>query len=390
MADTKGSLKDTTANRKSSRKRKADELSDGSGNLPHLPAPVWGHVLDFMPYTEVRTVLLIGKHVAVEAVKCVHTLNIMRGCEMHIPATRRFANVERVNILCLLEGTGEFDSDGDELYTISMDVVCRASLFILSFTKLNRVLFAGMLGTLSDRHRTYIDLYSPEDCRGPDWHQDIFRSLVRSIVGASKTGALTHAIDVGGIVQCIGQVCPLSKSAQKVSPDCEWCRDIMTHFPLRTLLRCTPLLFRSHVSCLPRRDAWEIILKRPGASKIIADASECVLFTSLSTHPVAIKENSRDALMSLFKKIGIAKRMHLHGWQITKSAFERIDEMIKFGFDPKRLSAQALYKKKLSGIYADDDVNFHVWKRSSIEGLCARQFPVDSKSIPNLDDKFFE
>ena len=69
MADTGGIPRDVIASISpmSSRKRKADELSsDDSGDLPHLPAPVWGHVLDFMPYTEVRSVLLVGKHIAVE------------------------------------------------------------------------------------------------------------------------------------------------------------------------------------------------------------------------------------------------------------------------------------------------------------------------------------
>jgi hypothetical protein len=54
-----------------------------------------------MPYADVRSALLVGKYIAVEAAKHVQTLNIMKEGEMYIPAARRFANAEEVNILCL-------------------------------------------------------------------------------------------------------------------------------------------------------------------------------------------------------------------------------------------------------------------------------------------------
>ena len=105
MADTGISLKDTTAGSKASnlmpRKRKAEQISedtDENADALHLPAPVWGHVLDFMPYGEVRSALLVGKHIAAEAVKHVQTLNIMQSSQVYIPATRRFINVEEVNM----------------------------------------------------------------------------------------------------------------------------------------------------------------------------------------------------------------------------------------------------------------------------------------------------
>lgn len=46
----------------------------------HLPAEVWGHVLDYMSYDEVRSALLVGKVIANEAVDYVQRLNIMKSC----------------------------------------------------------------------------------------------------------------------------------------------------------------------------------------------------------------------------------------------------------------------------------------------------------------------
>lgn len=63
----------------------------------HLPPPVWGHVLDYMPYQEVRSALLMCKMMANKAVKYVHTLNIMKVYQLDGPAARRFPNVEEVN-----------------------------------------------------------------------------------------------------------------------------------------------------------------------------------------------------------------------------------------------------------------------------------------------------
>ena len=88
------------------RLKDATSVSDPSSptTTPHIPPPAWGRVLDFMPYDEVRSALLVGKIIANEAVKYVRVLNFMKGCQLDGPSTRRFANVEEVNCLCLMSG----------------------------------------------------------------------------------------------------------------------------------------------------------------------------------------------------------------------------------------------------------------------------------------------
>ena len=181
-----------------SRKRKADALSDASGDLPHLPAPVWGHVLDFMPYTEVRSALLVGKHIAVEAAKYASTLNIVKESEMYIPAARRFTNVEEVNILCLLQGTGEFEPF-EENYTISSGVVNRTIPFLLGFSKLRRSFLGGFTKCSDTGNMRFRRYYFPPDCVGPKNDKDIFRSLLTLLISASKTGALPKHFMLDGM-----------------------------------------------------------------------------------------------------------------------------------------------------------------------------------------------
>ena len=57
------------------RLKDAASASDPSSpSTPHIPPPVWGRVLDFMPYEEVRSALLVGKILANGAVKYVRAL----------------------------------------------------------------------------------------------------------------------------------------------------------------------------------------------------------------------------------------------------------------------------------------------------------------------------
>ena len=76
---------------------------------------VWGHVLDYMPYPEVRSALLIHicKMMANEAVKCTHALNVMQVHQVDGPAARRFPppNVEEVNCFSLISTHSSDDKE---------------------------------------------------------------------------------------------------------------------------------------------------------------------------------------------------------------------------------------------------------------------------------------
>jgi len=184
------------------RKRKGDQINadphckdaeNSVDGVAHLPATVWGRVLDFMPYTEVRSVLLVGKHIAVEAVKHVKTLNVMRGCELYIPAARRFGNVEEVNIFCLLKERES--NDGNAPFSISQDVTGRAVPFFGGFSKLAR----GFIGGLDSdgTRRTYIP-YTQDESSEADFmrmlEESMYRNLIFAYVGAIKAGALSRRI----------------------------------------------------------------------------------------------------------------------------------------------------------------------------------------------------
>jgi len=394
MADT-GTPKDTTAasdgskaaptasNSSSSRKRKADELSEETP--PHLPAPVWGHVLDFMPYAEVRSALLVGKCIAVEAVRHVQTLNMMRGCELHIPAARRFANVEEVKILCLLELTGEVDSYARDLFSVSLDVSNRTMPFFGSFAKLTCG-FVGGLDRNGCRQR-----YNRAFVRGH--HSDfVLKHLLTAYVGAIKSGFLSREIAMEGMMKSSAAWREHSLCREK-SSNCEWCRDILSHYPLNDLLRY--LVDNEAFFCQTAQEAWGIVRRRPDADKGFSEVSEEVLCEEVdrSLWPRSVRKEFRAAaVVDLPEKWRLVERKceYLRVCSISQRKFRRIDDLIEKGFNPKYVTRKFAWEKWKVSIGASYFFNFFTWTRTTVEKLAARGFPVDCNSIPVIDDKYID
>ena len=390
MADNGGSSKDAPAQNKPSdsisRKRKAEQISaddaeDADEGIPHLPAPVWGHVLDFMPYEEVRSTLLVGKHIALEAVKYVHTLNIMKISQMYIPATRRFINVEEVNVLCLLEDTGERGEDGDDdeptaIYDISPETADRIPTFISSFAKAKSVFLGGLLLEYGEMKRV---LYSKSTCNGPDNHEEVFLGLGSSLFAAYQTGALRREIDIIGLAVALYDVWSCSKEKP-----CQRCRTLVQNLSAYDVIfdfYCIQECF-----CLTKDDFWKLIMKRPGKNVEIRCASERVLcdfvFDRLSL--VRIPET---AVANIRHKWNIGRNMSIDVWHVPKSAFLVLDEVIGRGLDPTQITNE-YFVQKFGHLFGVSDYHFFVWKQSTVEGLVARGFSVNTDLIPCIEDRF--
>jgi len=372
MADTAGTPKDTIASAagdkapdRSSRKRKADELSD---ETPHLPAPVWGHVLDFMPYSEVRSALLVGKHIAVEAAKYVQALNIMRGCELYIPAARRFGNVEEVNILCFLELTREEDDNGWGAFSVSLDVSNRTVPFLGSFAKLTR----GFLGSLETGADYFLN----------DQDVDVYRGLLTAYVGAVKSGAFSEKIALEG-----ADLWPLTSSlCRQKSSNCRFCRDILSHFPFRGLLDV--LVSQRDMFCQTEQDHWDIVRRRPDADKGFSEVSEEALCTKVSR----ILHDSYRTIDTQFIEL-LPEKWRLEArtcellwvYSVDQSDLQKLDELIEKGFDLKCVTRKFALKEWKHYIGAQRDSRFCTWTRTTVESLAARGFPVDCNCVPAID-----
>ena len=383
----------------SAKKRKADEISDDEGSaaedVPHLPAPVWGGILDFMPYGEVRSALLVGKHIAVEAVKYVKTISVLKPSEMYVPATRRFPNIEEVRILCLLQGSGEFDDDDDgeasrvayEHYTLSLETAYSATPFFTGFPKLKKA-FIG--GRLKYRHEhiyfsTFLAHYD-DICSGPNNHEEIFRGLVMSLGGAFKTGLLSHDVTIQGVDHNNWSlVRPCHQSGERTEThSCSWCRNVVEQFPIPHILS----EFRNgsvayientcNMYCLKRSEFWAVLNRRPGGKQAILRASEEMLCGKLrgSLRDRSPKHVPPDVFIKNYTRLVV--------WSLSETSLSEIDEMIKAGFDPKRIRTEYLRSLFAWCFSSWEKHTLTAWTKSTVAELSSRGFPVDW--ITTVDD----
>ena len=396
----------------STKKRKADEISADVESLaedevPHLPAPVWGGILDFMPYGEVRSALLVGKHIAVEAAKYVKTISILKPSEMHVPATRRFPNIVKVCIFCLLQGTGEFDGDGDENFTLSLETASSTAPFLAGFPKLEKAFIGGRLKRrLVDEdqeiqaedenqeiqiHTCYNTIYNIF-FSGPNEHAEIFRGLVVSLCGAFKTGLLSPDVTIIGVyAHQWDDVRPCRRSRERTEThSCSWCRNYCKHFPLPHIFRKG--LVAPHTNfCLQTREFWETIKSRQGGKQAIQNISEKVLCNELEyrlNQKVFSLRSSNNIPPDVEQHMQNENLSCLRVWWFSRANLLEIDEMIKAGLDPTRIRGE--YFRSRLPVEVEKtfpDWNEYAWAESTVKELSSRGFPIDpDSSIVSVDD----
>ena len=110
-------------------------------DAPHLPSDVIAHALDFLPFSDVRSAMLTGKHIAVHAAGHIETLNIMEASELNVRITGRYRNVKQVNIGCILVNraltTARIPTYVEK--EVSSDAVGRIVPFLGCFPKLQQI-----------------------------------------------------------------------------------------------------------------------------------------------------------------------------------------------------------------------------------------------------------
>ena len=100
------------------KKRKLDNLSadtlgksdasilldddDDISPAQRLPPPLWGSIMDFMHYSDVRSTIAVCRSIATEAAANVKCISVHHFEEMKIPPARRFTHVEEVNLLSVI------------------------------------------------------------------------------------------------------------------------------------------------------------------------------------------------------------------------------------------------------------------------------------------------
>ena len=380
-------------NQKRKKKRgKHESKNEGtsSSNAPlQLPAVVWGNVLNFMPYEDVRSTLLVGKLIAVEAAQYVQTLNIMKSTQMVGPPARRFPNVTEVNIFCLLihkvaMTIQEFDTD----CKLCLDTAVRTVSFVSMFSKLKRLFVGGRVMYPEDYDyrrdvffpaRPVRTVYVPDACTGPADHETVYQSLVMAFCGAFKTRNISMNIaSMGGISKGFSRPC-WGRIENPAKP-CAFCRNVCRHFPFVDVDESN--------MCLSLLERYKIILSRPGGRKFLDKVAPKKIMDIVEYKMKSFYiEKESDAGKEFIEKMiecEKAKVEECDSWvkYLNKKTFAELDDLIEAtGVDPKTLDEEYVLKRIRSFTR-----NTKTLAKSTFDGLVSRGFALGTE-LPVIVDE---
>ena len=185
--------------------------------LPDLPAPVWGRVLNFLPYGDIRKAMLLSRTIAFDAPPHVFFLSIYKASEMNVRAIRRFCNVKETQIHCVIR-------DG----ILNPNAVGRVVPFISAFPKLT---YCGIGGP--HMARKIKNHYNVNRCTST-YHKESFRSMLEALCGAFEADALPRSLILDGFLFPYKTYSCDTETDEDDQP-CRLCPRILRCFPLNAI-----------------------------------------------------------------------------------------------------------------------------------------------------------
>ena len=377
---------DSTASASRKVAKRAPEATPTNPDNLHLPAPVWGHVLDYMPYEEVRSALLICKMVATDAVKYVHTLNVTRACQMDIPSARKFPNVEDLNCLCLISKAVNPAGIASHKITLSEEVASKMLPFLGAFPRLDNV-DVGSTYYKSSFGGIVREYYYHDHCVAPKNHAEIMRSLIVGVLGAYKTRMFAKpSTRIYGIFHAFMHVRPCLED--DVDAPCSFCRDVCKYFPAEDLL---PGYIDGNV-CLNYEEFYKLMAQRFSRSEIFkeyaVDKLADIVCDMIKNCTFGYRENEFEelqAVMDKMTKLGLGGDDLANISYIDRTGLAHIDRFIEIGVDPKDVSKTYLYDMLEIGMFKDR--RNEVYAKGTFDALVSRGFPLNKDDFILLEER---
>ena len=359
------------------RKDAAEHLNDGH----HLPAPIWGHALDYLPYEEVRSALLLCKMVANEAVKYVLALNFTKSCQLDGPSARnRFPNVEVVNVSCLLLPPDANAETGPGIpgatRELCEETVDRVVAVLTVFPKLRAIKFTNSYW------------FRPSNA-------GVAKALVKNILGALKARMLPNSIEsIDGLFGCM---ITLRRNGDCIS-NCI-CRDVCSYFPFGDIIHedTGDVGYQGMFVCLDDLECYRILLQRPGGKDATRDLlmSGDKLFNyiknELMYYRLWTKKDEGRALKEKLEKLGVfceeGDEDTVPIQYLTKRTLNTLDGLIGLGFDPKFLAREDIYWLLSDVDEEREGREYRLIAKSTFDSLVSRGFDLYRKDVNVFDEK---
>ena len=379
--------------------RKDAAAVGSSTTTPRIPPPVWGHVMDYMPYGEVRSFLLVSKSMAADAASYVGTLNITDSSQLDVPSAWRFReNAENINILCLLEYTRDIiplDYVGplphNTWFELSEDAMTRIVPFLSAFSSIERV-FVGGLSKTSHFPNTGVKFYYHRSaCGGPSNHPALFRSLISNFLGAFRSRSLPKSLKrLDGIKDSFRE----TLNCEDESDPCEFCSRICQYFPTRNLIDMAYEYFEDEPLepelCLSQSQIFHLLKKRADWTDCVKEIGPDILIQFVASYMASFQffefedEDEKDSVLRRkLIKAGVALDDSFEGIQYFGfDDLEALDRYIELGFDPNKVKKRELY----DALHISDAGRRHdVLVEATFDILKSRDFPVDKNDFILVD-----
>ena len=311
---------------------------------PTLPPAVWGHVLDYLLYGEVRQAILVNKTMANEASKYVEEIFITEPCQLDVVAARRFPNVEYVQIQCLVRWPDK------ETCVLVRETTKRAVPFLSAFANLEEFYLGGN-DTPDPEHSDQFYGYSPQHCKHPVTHKELMRDMMKSLCNAFRTRALSQTVLVRGLMGDYGRTHACQPAEAVDGRPCAMCREILMTFPpslIRTLTRRLRTQFDTldDISdiCMTPNDYVAILKSRRFEENIFRDEGKemilWILGRFLENQMRELELNPSDEhdgkIIQRLEKENVEHPTLIAF--IDNDSVETIKSIVENGFDPKSLT----------------------------------------------------
>lgn len=234
--------------------RNADE---STVPIPDLPAPMWGRVLEFLPYGDVRKAMLLSRTIAFDAPPHVSYLTIYEAAEMNVRAIRRFCNVKGTRINCVIR-------DG----ALNPNAVGRVVPFISAFPKL----MYCSIGRLDARKN--VTHYNVDRFTSPTYHRALFKSMLEALCGAFEADALPRSLIIDGFLSPFKTYwCDRESDTNEWAQPCRLCQRIIRCFPLNAIAPVPGISendywnFNGQTFCIGQDECRDIIRARKWTGK---------------------------------------------------------------------------------------------------------------------------
>ena len=343
-----------------------------------IPVSVWGHVMDYLPYTDVLKCLVVNRLLSFEAPSFVDELHIFKSCEVQLyplfRTRRRFENVSELNIFCLLDEVPHSESR-DKTQKLNLDTVDRLVPFLECFPKL-KFCFCGGWDSKSFEEVCF-NMY---ECTGPEDHVDHYRQLLRQFSSAFEKGSLPRSLELASVLEATDS--PMTCGEVGTNNECSFCSRICCTFPLNCLLG----LYREfdHL-CVDNCTLMKRIRDRKWSRKCFEAASTEFCGTAIGLRRVAANQVSRKELV---------KRKALdpnHIYFLSKVQLERIKFMVDLGIDigtwgetPEDATKEHLLEK-MKGIFPLSHWGFALTK-STFDIMVQVGYPFEKADFVLVDE----